>query len=168
MQPVTTRRAPGRRSSLNERTVSIDSSRAASMNAHVFTTTTSASEGSSAATSPSATSVPTSLSESTLFFGHPRVSTQNVFSAGAATAQMYRDAFGPPPPGARPLACRRVGEPAGVVEPSPPLVTGRVPWVRAGMRLLRDPTEFFADARRRVGDTFRVEAFGYHLLCVFS
>jgi cytochrome P450 len=61
-----------------------------------------------------------------------------------------------------------VGEQGRVVDPSPPLVTGRVPWVGAGMRLLRDPTGFFADTRRQVGDTFLVEAFGYHLLCVFS
>jgi cytochrome P450 len=47
-------------------------------------------------------------------------------------------------------------------------VTGRIPWVGAGLRLLRDPTSFFTDTRRRVGDTFLVEAFGYQLLCVFS
>ena len=36
------------------------------------------------------------------------------------------------------------------------------------MRLLRDPTSFFVGERRRVGDTFLVDAFGYRLLCVFS
>ena len=30
------------------------------------------------------------------------------------------------------------------------------------------PTEFFASARRRYGDTFVVDAFGYRLFCVFS
>ena len=54
--------------------VSIDSCRASSMNAQVFTTTRSAAAGSSVATSPSASSVPTSLSESTWFFGQPSVS----------------------------------------------------------------------------------------------
>src|SRR5205823_3905076 len=67
---------PGRRASLRARTVSIDSWRAASMNAHVLTTTTSASSGASAGTIPSASIVPVSLSESTWFFGQPRVSTQ--------------------------------------------------------------------------------------------
>src|SRR5947209_1682296 len=76
MQPVTTRRASGRRASLRARTVSIDSWRAASMKAQVLTTTTSASSGASAGTSPSASIVPVSLSESTWFFGQPRVSTQ--------------------------------------------------------------------------------------------
>ena len=54
--------------------VSIDSWRAASMKAHVLTTTRSASPGSSDACSPSASSVPISLSESTWFFGQPSVS----------------------------------------------------------------------------------------------
>ena len=54
------------------------------------------------------------------------------------------------------------------VEPLPPVVGGRVPWVRAGLRLLRDPSAFFAAARRRHGDTFVVDAFGYRLFCVFS
>src|SRR5690348_3115762 len=76
MQPVTTRRAPARRLSLRASTVSIDSWRAASMNAQVLTTTTSASSGPVAGTSPSASIVPVSLSESTWFFGQPRVSTQ--------------------------------------------------------------------------------------------
>lgn len=38
----------------------------------------------------------------------------------------------------------------------------------AGIGLLRDPTEFFRRARRRYGDTYVVDAFGYRLLCVFS
>src|SRR4051794_29810272 len=46
------------------------------MKAHVLTTTTSASSGAAAGTSPSASIVPVSLSESTWFFGQPRVSTQ--------------------------------------------------------------------------------------------
>jgi len=45
------------------------------MNAHVFTTTTSASDGSAAAVRPSASKDATTLSESTAFFGQPSVST---------------------------------------------------------------------------------------------
>src|SRR4051812_10289534 len=46
------------------------------MKAHVLTTTRSASSALGAGTYPSATSVPMTLSESTWFFGQPRVSTQ--------------------------------------------------------------------------------------------
>ena len=55
--------------------VSIDSRRASSMNAHVFTTTKSASDASSVGVMPSASNVPMSLSLSTWFFGQPKVST---------------------------------------------------------------------------------------------
>ena len=55
-----------------------------------------------------------------------------------------------------------------IVEPMPPRVDGALPWVDAGVRLLRDPTSFFAAARRRHGDTFVVDAFGFRLFCVFS
>jgi hypothetical protein len=55
--------------------VSIDSLRASSMNAQVLTTTRSASAASSVGVIPSASSVPTNLSLSTWFFGHPKVST---------------------------------------------------------------------------------------------
>ncbi len=65
MQPVTTRRAPGARASARARMVSMDSVRAASMKAQVFTTTKSACSGASAGDIPSASSVPVSLSEST-------------------------------------------------------------------------------------------------------
>jgi cytochrome P450 len=49
----------------------------------------------------------------------------------------------------------------------PPRI-GRLPRIGAGVRLLRNPTEFLAAARRRHGDTFVVDAFGYRLFCVFS
>ncbi len=49
-----------------------------------------------------------------------------------------------------------------------PRVSGVLPWVGAGVSLLRDPTTFFQRTRERVGDTFLVEAFGYRLFCVFS
>ena len=48
------------------------------------------------------------------------------------------------------------------------LVLAALPWVGAGLRLLRDPTRFFADARRALGDTYVVDAFGFRLFCVFS
>jgi cytochrome P450 len=50
----------------------------------------------------------------------------------------------------------------------PPSATGVLPWVGAGLGLLRDPTAFFESARRRLGDTFVTDAFGYRLFCVFS
>jgi cytochrome P450 len=34
--------------------------------------------------------------------------------------------------------------------------------------MLRDPTAFFAAQRRRLGDTYLVDAFGHRLFCVFS
>ena len=73
-QPVTTSFAPGFRAAESARMVSTDSWRAASMNAHVFTTTTSASSGPRAGVRPSANRDATTLSESTAFFGQPRVS----------------------------------------------------------------------------------------------
>ncbi len=86
IQPVTTSRAPAPRASASESTVSIDSWRAASMNAQVLTTTRSASSGESAASRPSTVRIPTSLSESTWFFGHPNVSIQY----RSATRTIYR------------------------------------------------------------------------------
>ncbi len=54
------------------------------------------------------------------------------------------------------------------VAPMPPVLDGALPWVDAGLGLLRDPTAFFAGARERHGDTFVVDAFGFRLFCVFS
>ena len=56
------------------------------MKAQVLTTTSSALSGDSAATMPSATSVPANLSESTWFFGQPNVSIQY----RSATWTIYR------------------------------------------------------------------------------
>ena len=53
------------------------------------------------------------------------------------------------------------------IEPMPP-VAGGLPWVGAGVGLLRNPTGFFARTRARLGDTFVVDAFGFRLFCVFS
>jgi cytochrome P450 len=50
----------------------------------------------------------------------------------------------------------------------PPRTAGPLPWVDAGAALLRDPTSFFTRARRRHGDTFVVDAFGFRMFCVFS
>lgn len=55
-----------------------------------------------------------------------------------------------------------------IVDPTPSHVGGVLPWVDAGLALLRDPTAFFNRARRRHGDTFVVDAFGFRLFCVFS
>ncbi len=57
---------------------------------------------------------------------------------------------------------------AVVVEPMPPAVRSWWPWVGSGRRLLHDPTRFLAAARRDLGDTFVVDAFGFRLFCVFS
>jgi cytochrome P450 len=54
------------------------------------------------------------------------------------------------------------------VTPMPPRIAGLLPWVGAGIGLLRDPTGFFVRGRQRLGDTFIVDAFGYRLFCVFS
>ncbi len=86
MQPVTTSRAPGRLTSASARAVSIDSCRAASTNAHVLTTIRSASSARSTGANPSARSEATTLSESTAFFGQPKVSTKN----RGATDESYR------------------------------------------------------------------------------
>src|SRR6185436_15979889 len=50
----------------------------------------------------------------------------------------------------------------------PPHSGGILPWIGAGLGLLRNPTEFFRRTRARLGDTFVVDAFGYRLFCVFS
>jgi cytochrome P450 len=65
-------------------------------------------------------------------------------------------AFAPPAPQRAPI------------EPMPPRAPGRLPWIGAGLGLLRDPTRFFADTRRALGDTYVVDAFGFRLFCVFS
>ena len=54
------------------------------------------------------------------------------------------------------------------ITPMPPRAAGVLPWVGAGVGLLRNPTEFFRRTRTRLGDTFVVDAFGYRMFCVFS
>lgn len=54
------------------------------------------------------------------------------------------------------------------IAPMPERAGPSLPRIGAGLSLLRGPTAFFERARRRHGDTFVVDAFGYRLLCVFS
>jgi len=54
------------------------------------------------------------------------------------------------------------------ISPMPPRAAGALPWLGAGIGLLRAPTEFFAAQRAKLGDTFVVDALGYRLCCVFS
>jgi cytochrome P450 len=53
------------------------------------------------------------------------------------------------------------------VSPLPPVVSG-LPRIGAGLPLLWDPTSFFRRARKKHGDTFVTDAFGFRLLCLFS
>src|SRR5262249_39089973 len=66
------------------------------------------------------------------------------------------------------LAARLSAMSRPVVDPLPPRARGVMPWVGVGLQLLRDPTSFFTATRRRLGDTFLVDAFGYRLFCGFS
>ena len=54
------------------------------------------------------------------------------------------------------------------IDPLPPHAGVHLPGVGAGLGLLRDPTAFFGRARARLGDVYRVDAFGWRLFCVFS
>ena len=54
-----------------------------------------------------------------------------------------------------------------LITPLPPVVRG-LPRVGSGLPLLWDPTAYFTRARRRHGDTFVTDAFGFRLLCLFS
>jgi len=54
------------------------------------------------------------------------------------------------------------------IDPMPPRAGRALPWLGAGLALLRDPTAFFARARRAHGDTFVADAFGHRLFCLFS
>lgn len=53
------------------------------------------------------------------------------------------------------------------MDPAPPRAPG-LPALGSGLALLRDPTAFFQRQRRRLGDVFLTDAFGYRLFCVFS
>ena len=54
------------------------------------------------------------------------------------------------------------------VEPMPPRATGFLPWLGAGLGLLRDPTAHLVRLRARLGDTFVLDGLGYRLFFVFS
>ena len=58
--------------------------------------------------------------------------------------------------------------PTSLVTPEPPRVSGRLPFVGAGLAFLANPTEFLRRTRARVGDSFLVEAFGFRLFFLFS
>jgi cytochrome P450 len=55
-----------------------------------------------------------------------------------------------------------------LVDPMPPRAGGSLPWVGAGLGLLRDPTGLFERLRARHGDTFVLDAFNHRFFCVFS
>jgi cytochrome P450 len=50
----------------------------------------------------------------------------------------------------------------------PPHASGRVPWLGAGLGLLRDPTAHLMRLRARLGDTFVLDGLGYRLFFVFG
>jgi cytochrome P450 len=50
----------------------------------------------------------------------------------------------------------------------PPHARGGVPWLGAGLGLLRDPTAHLAALRARLGDTFVLDGLGYRFFFVFS
>ena len=58
--------------------------------------------------------------------------------------------------------------PAPLPTPVPPEVRGTLPYVGAGLALLRDPTAWFTRAQARLGDTFVADVFGFRLFCVLG
>jgi cytochrome P450 len=54
------------------------------------------------------------------------------------------------------------------IEPLPPRAGPSLPFIGAGLGVLRDPTAFLARARARHGDSFLLDAFGWRLFFVFS
>jgi len=54
------------------------------------------------------------------------------------------------------------------VEPMPPRAAGALPWLGAGLGLLRDPTAHLARLRARLGDSFVLDGLGYRLFFVFG
>src|SRR5438094_3903918 len=82
----------------SSRIVSIDSSRARSMKAQVLTMTHSASSGRSASGMPASVNMPSISSESTWFFGQPRVvrwtfmPDASVYRSAAVVHELERDA----------------------------------------------------------------------------
>ena len=60
------------------------------------------------------------------------------------------------------------GMPQLGIAPAPPRVSGRIPWVGAGLAFLANPTDFLGRTRARVGDSFLLELFGFRLFFLFS
>jgi len=54
------------------------------------------------------------------------------------------------------------------VEPMPPRASGVIPWLGAGLGLLRDPTAHLTRLRARLGDSFVLDGLGYRLFFVFG
>jgi len=52
--------------------------------------------------------------------------------------------------------------------PSPPIVSGPIPWVGAGLKFVANPKLFIEAQRKKHGDTFLVYMFGMKLFFVFS
>lgn len=66
------------------------------------------------------------------------------------------------------LYIRRRLATAKPVGPQPPTVSGKIPFIRAGVDWLSNPRDFLNQKREEVGDTFILEAFGLKLFFVFS
>src|SRR5689334_17408988 len=90
MQPVTMSLRPAACffSSAISRIVSIDSCLARSMNAQVFTTSTSACDASAVISCPSFSAMPSMTSESTRFFGHPS-ETNPIFMGTSQCSRLW-------------------------------------------------------------------------------
>src|SRR5438093_9828953 len=90
----------------SSRIVSIDSSRARSMNAQVLTMRHSASSGRSASGNPASVSMPSISSESTWFFGQPRVVRWTFMAGSQYTGEHGGPDMAPIPPDARSAPAR--------------------------------------------------------------
>jgi hypothetical protein len=54
------------------------------------------------------------------------------------------------------------------ISPMPPRAAGIIPWLGAGLGLLRDPTAYLTRLRARLGDSFVLDGLGYRLCFVFG
>jgi hypothetical protein len=54
------------------------------------------------------------------------------------------------------------------ITPMPPRAAGIVPWLGAGLGLLRDPTAHLTRLRARLGDSFVLDGLGHRLCFVFG
>jgi cytochrome P450 len=63
---------------------------------------------------------------------------------------------------------RNFNSSAGGVNVTPPVVTGRMPFVGCGLQFIKNPRAFLEHCRRVHGDTFILHLFGIKLFCLFS